>query len=180
MQQISSSRTTPLRGTDPAARTRRLTVTGAAAGALLCAAALDVVATVAKFESWAMLAFRGATLLFGVGIVLAISAAVLHSTQKARQLSMLTVTLAAAVDVGLRSSTMWSASHPDGMVLVLSIAIANLVALGAVFDGVVDDQNVLHRRSRATAPHGRERRLVLPRADDLWARWQVDMTQRSN
>jgi hypothetical protein len=177
MQQISSSRTTRLGGIDAAARTRQLTVTGAAAGALLCAAAFDVVATVAKYERWAMLAFRGATLLLGIGIVLAISAAVLRSTPNARELPMLTVTLAAAVDLGLRASTMWSASHPDGTVLVLSIAIANLVALAAVFDGLVDDQDVLHRRSCAAAAH---RRLVLPRADDLWARWQIDITQRTN
>jgi hypothetical protein len=155
-------------------------MTGAATVALLGAVALDVVATVAKFETWAVFAFRGATLLFGLGIVLAISAAVLGSTERARQLPMLTVTLAAAVDLGLRASTMWSASHPDGLVLLLSIAIANLVALGAVFDGLVDDQDVWSRRSRAAAAHRRETRLVLPRADELWARWQVDMTHRTN
>ena len=179
MQQISSSRPTRRSASETASRTARLNVTSAATCALLAAVALDVVATVAKFESWAVFAFRGATLLFGLGIVLAIAAAVMRSTESARQLPMLTVTLAAVVDLGLRASTMWSASHPDGLVLLLSIAIANLVALGAVFDGLVDDQDVWSRRSRAAA-HLREKRLVLPRADELWARWQVDMTHRTN
>ena len=87
MQQISSSRTTRRNVTETASRAARLSMTGAATVALLCAVALDVDATVAKFETWAVFAFRGATLLFGLGIVLAISAAVLGSTASARSTS---------------------------------------------------------------------------------------------
>jgi uncharacterized membrane protein len=162
----------------------RPSVTEAAVGAFLGAVALDVIATVAQFESWAVHAFRAATLLFAVGVVLATYAAVRGRCENARQLPMLCVTLAAAVDLGLRASSMWSASHPDATVLVLSIAIANLIALAAVFDGTVaDERTVVHMRPRAAAAGAvasrREKRLVLPRPE-LWARWQIDVTHRTN
>jgi hypothetical protein len=176
----------PGRGTDPLLpisyrRTALPSVTKAAMGAFLVAAALDVVASLAQLEPWAVHAFRGATLLLVVGVGLASYAAVRGRTENARHLLMLTVTLAAAVDLGLRASSVWSTDHPDGVVLVLSIAIANLVALGAMFEGaLIDEPKVVHSRSHAAAARPREKRLVLLRADELWARWQIDVTHRTN
>lgn len=163
-------------------RTPRLRVTEAALGAFLCAVALDIVASVAQFETWAVHAFRGATLMFVVGIALATYATLVGRVESARQVPMLIVTIAAAGDLALRASSMWTASHPSGTILLVSIAVANLVALGALFDGTPGDQEIVHVRSgsRASAAHRREKRLVLPRADELWARWQVDMTHRTN
>jgi len=161
-------------------RTARPNASEAAVGAFLAAVALDVVAIVAQYEPWAVHAFRGATLLFVVGVALATFAAVRGRPENARQLPMLSVTLAAAFDIGLRASSMWSASHPDGRILLLSIAIANLIALAAVFDAaLVDERRIVQVRARAVAARGREDRLVLPRAE-LWARWQMDVMHRTN
>lgn len=120
--------------------------------AYLFGATADVIATLGRGEEWSRQFFRAGTFLFIVGVVLSVPTAMtgfwdwLRSTTKGTQarrtanthaLTMIGVTALAALDVGLRLSVDDARSHPTVVILVLSLVVAGLVAVGATFGGTL-------------------------------------------
>ena len=118
--------------------------------AYILGAAMDIVASLGRREAWADDFFRAGTFLFIAGVVLSVPTAAtgfwdwLCSTEKGTQarrtanthaMAMLLVTALAAVDVALRLNVYDERTHPTVAILVVSIVVAALVAIGATFGG---------------------------------------------
>ncbi len=118
--------------------------------AYVLGAGFDVVASLGRHQSWAQGYFRAGTYLFVAGLALSLPTAAtgfwdwLRSTQKGTQarrtanthaVAMLAVTALAAVDVALRLNVYQTRTHPTVVILVLSLVVAGLVAIGASFGG---------------------------------------------
>jgi uncharacterized membrane protein len=120
--------------------------------AYVLAAVLDVIASFGRHEAWARDFFRAGTYVFIGGAAVSLLTALtgywdwLRSTQKGTQarrtanvhaLTMITVTVLALVDIGLRLSVYHTRTHPTVAILVLSIVVALLVSSGAAFGGTL-------------------------------------------
>jgi uncharacterized membrane protein len=119
-------------------------------GAYLIAATLDVVSYVGQDELWATDAYRAATFVVTIGLVVAVFAALtgfwdwLRSTEPGTQarrtanahaFAMVTVTLIVAVAVALRWFAYYDDPHTGVVVLVLSVVAALVTVLGAALGG---------------------------------------------
>src|SRR4051794_9452982 len=120
--------------------------------AYVLAAVFDVIATVGRDESWARDFFRAGTYVFIGGAAVSVLAALtgfsdwLRSTEKGTQArrtanthawTMIAVTVLALVDIALRLNVYHTRAFPTVGILVLSVAIAALVSLGAMFGGTL-------------------------------------------
>ena len=120
--------------------------------AYVLAAAFDIIATFGRHETWARDFFRAGTYVFIGGAALSVLAALtgfwdwLRSTEKGTQarrtanthaLTMITVTVLALIDIALRLDVYDTRTHPTVAILVLSIAVGVLVAVGAMFGGTL-------------------------------------------
>jgi uncharacterized membrane protein len=120
--------------------------------AYILAAIFDVVATFGRHESWAQGFFRAGTYVFVGGAAVSVLAALtgfwdwLRSTEAGTQArrtanahasTMVFVTLLALTDIVLRITEYDSRTYPSTAVLVLSIVIALLVAVGAALGGTL-------------------------------------------
>ncbi len=118
--------------------------------AYILAATFDVIATIGRNQAWSRDFFRAGTFLFIGGAAVSVLAALtgfwdwLRSTEKGTQarrtanihaLTMIFVTALALVDIALRLNGYDTRVHPAGPVLVISIILAALVAVGAAFGG---------------------------------------------
>ena len=120
--------------------------------AYVMAAVFDVIATIGRDETFARDFFRAGTYVFIGGAAVSVLAALtgfwdwLRSTEKGTQArrtanthawTMITVTVLAAVDIALRLNVYNTRTHPSAAILVLSVAVALLVSLGATFGGTL-------------------------------------------
>ncbi len=118
--------------------------------AYILAATFDVIATIGRNQAWSRDFFRAGTFLFIGGAAVSVLAALtgfwdwLRSTEKGTQarrtanthaLTMIFVTALALVDIALRLNGYDTRVHPTGPILVISIILAALVAVGAAFGG---------------------------------------------
>jgi uncharacterized membrane protein len=118
--------------------------------AYLLGAVFDIVATFGRHEAWARDFFRAGTYVFIGGAAVSVLAALtgfwdwLRSTEKGTQarrtanahaLAMITVTVLALVDIALRLNAYQTRTYPGPAILVLSIVVALLVSIGAMFGG---------------------------------------------
>lgn len=118
--------------------------------AYIMGAIFDVISVVGRNESWSRNFFIASTYLFvaGIGVSLLTMLTGLRdwqlSTTKGTQVrrtanihavTMLFVTALAVVDVVLRLNVDDSQNHPTAWILVISIVLAGLVAVGATFGG---------------------------------------------
>ena len=118
--------------------------------AYILGAAMDVIASLGRRQPWADDFFRAGTFLFVAGVALSLPTAAtgfwdwLRSTEKGTQarrtanthaVAMLLVTALAATDVVLRLNVYHERTHPTVAILVVSIVVAALVAVGASFGG---------------------------------------------
>ncbi|MEP6623484.1 MAG: DUF2231 domain-containing protein [Acidimicrobiia bacterium] len=118
--------------------------------AYIFAASFDIIAVLGRHEAWAQDFFRAGTFLFIGGAAVSVLAALtgfwdwLRSTEKGTQArrtanthawAMITVTVLALVDIALRLNGYGTRTHPTVAILVLSIVVAALVAVGATFGG---------------------------------------------
>lgn len=118
--------------------------------AYIFGATLDVIASVGRHNAWSRDFFRAGTFLFVGGAAVSMLAAAtgfwdwLRSTTKGTQArrtanthawTMILVTALALVDIGLRLSVYHTRAHPTAAILVISIVVASLVAIGATFGG---------------------------------------------
>ena len=118
--------------------------------AYVLGATFDMIATVGRHHSWSRDFFRAGTFLFIGGVAVSAFAALtgfwdwLHSTEKGTQarrtanthaLTMIFVMALALVDIALRLNGYHARAHPTPPVLVISIVVAALVAVGATFGG---------------------------------------------
>jgi uncharacterized membrane protein len=120
--------------------------------AYIFAAVFDVIAVLGRHESWSQDFFRAGTFVFIGGVAVSVLAALtgfwdwLRSTEKGTQarrtanthaLTMIAVTVLALTDIALRVSVYETRTYPSAAILVLSIAVAALVAVGATFGGTL-------------------------------------------
>lgn len=120
--------------------------------AYIFGAVFDVIAVLGRHESWSVHFFRAATYVFIGGAAVSVLTALtgfwdwLRSTTKGTQarrtanthaLIMVGVTVLALVDIALRLGVYDSRTYPTAAILVLSIVVAALVALGAAFGGTL-------------------------------------------
>ncbi len=113
-------------------------------------AAFDVVATAGHHHSFARDFFHAGTYVFIGGAVLSVLAALtgfwdwLRSTEQGTQArrtanvhacAMVLVTLLAIADIALRLNTYHTRTYPSAGILALSLVVAVLVALGAMYGG---------------------------------------------
>jgi uncharacterized membrane protein len=120
--------------------------------AYLLAAVFDVISVLGRHHSWARDFYRAATFTFVGGVVVSVFAALtgfwdwLRSstagTQARRTINthawtMITVTVLALADTGLRLFAYSDDLYPNGLLLVLSLATAGLVSLGALYGGAL-------------------------------------------
>jgi uncharacterized membrane protein len=120
--------------------------------AYIFAAAFDVIAMFGRHESWAVGFFRAGTYVFIGGAAVSVLAALtgfwdwLRSTEKGTQArrtanthawTMIAVTVLALTDIALRLNVYHTRTHPTIGILVLSIVVALLVAVGATFGGTL-------------------------------------------
>ena len=120
--------------------------------AYVMAAVFDVIATIGRDETFARDFFRAGTYVFLGGAAVSVLAALtgfwdwLRSTEKGTQgrrtanthaWTMITVTALAAIDIALRLNVYNTRTHPSVAILVLSLAVALLVSLGATFGGTL-------------------------------------------
>jgi uncharacterized membrane protein len=118
--------------------------------AYLLGAVFDIVATFGRHEVWARDFFRAGTYVFIGGAAVSVLAALtgfwdwLRSTEKGTQarrtanahaVAMVTVTVLALVDIALRLSAYQTRTYPNAAILVLSIVVALLASIGAMFGG---------------------------------------------
>jgi uncharacterized membrane protein len=120
--------------------------------AYILAAAFDVIAIFGRHETWAGDFFRAGTYVFIGGA--AVSALTLltgfwdwlRSTEKGTQArrtanthawTMIGVTVLALTDIALRLNVYHTRTYPSAAILVLSIVVAVLVAVGATFGGTL-------------------------------------------
>ena len=115
-------------------------------------ATFDVISSFGRDENWARDFFRAGTYVFVGGVAVSVLAAVtgfwdwLRSTEKGTQarrtanthaLTMITVTLLAVIDTALRLNVYNTRTHPNIAILVISLAVAALVSIGAAFGGTL-------------------------------------------
>jgi uncharacterized membrane protein len=148
--------------------------------AYILAAVFDVIAVFGRHETWAQGFFRAGTYVFIGGAAVSVLAAItgfwdwLRSTEPGTQArrtanthawTMIVVTVLALTDIALRLNVYDSRSHPTAAILVLSIVIAVLVAVGAAFGGTLvfdygfnvetaGDSPVWHRSETDVLPGG--------------------------
>jgi uncharacterized membrane protein len=118
--------------------------------AYILGAIADVIASLGRHHVWSRDFFRTGTFLFICGVVVALPTALTgladwrNSTEKGTQarrtanthaVTMMAVTALAALDVGLRLGVYHSRTHPTVAILVISLVVAALVAIGATFGG---------------------------------------------
>ena len=120
--------------------------------AYIFAAVFDVIAIFGRHETWADDFFRAGTYVFIGGA--AVSALTLltgfwdwlRSTEKGTQArrtanthawTMIGVTVLALTDIALRLNVYHTRTYPNAAILVLSIVVAALVAVGATFGGTL-------------------------------------------
>ena len=118
--------------------------------AYIIGATFDVIAAVGRNHAWSRDFFRAGTLLFiggaGVSVLAALTGFLdwLRSTEEGTQArrtanthawTMLFVTALALVDVALRLRVYNTRRYPTPLILVVSIIVAALVAVGATFGG---------------------------------------------
>lgn len=118
--------------------------------AYVLGASFDVIASVGRYQGWSRDFFRAGTFLFIAGAVVSVLAALtgfwdwLRSTEKGTQArrtanthawTMILVTALALVDIALRLDAYDGRTHPTVPILVISILVAGLVAVGATFGG---------------------------------------------
>jgi uncharacterized membrane protein len=120
--------------------------------AYVLVAAFDVIATFGKDETWARDFFRAGTYVIIAGAAVSVLAALTgfwdwlrssepgtqaRRTANAHALAMITVTVLALIDIALRVSEYDDRTYPTVAILVLSIVVALLVAIGAAFGGTL-------------------------------------------
>lgn len=120
--------------------------------AYIFAAVFDVIATFGQNETWAREFFRAGTYVFIGGAAVSVLAALtgfwdwLRSTEKGTQArrtanvhawTMIGVTVLALTDIALRLNVYNTRTYPTIAILVLSIVIAVLVSVGAMFGGTL-------------------------------------------
>jgi uncharacterized membrane protein len=113
-------------------------------------AVFDIIAVLGRHESWSQDFFRAGTFVFIGGAAVSVLTALtgfwdwLRSTEKGTQArrtanthawTMIAVTVLALVDIALRLNVYSSRTYPTIAILVLSIVVAALVAIGATFGG---------------------------------------------
>jgi uncharacterized membrane protein len=118
--------------------------------AYIFAAVFDVISILGRHESWSRDFFRAGTFVFIGGAAVSVLAALtgfwdwLRSTEKGTQArrtanahawTMITVTVLALTDILLRLNVYDTRSYPTVAILVLSIVVAALVAVGATIGG---------------------------------------------
>ena len=118
--------------------------------AYILAAVFDIIAVLGRHETWARDFFRAGTFVFIGGAAVSVLAALtgfwdwLRSTEKGTQArrtanthawTMITVTVLALIDIALRLNVYHTRTYPSVAILVLSIVVAALVAVGATFGG---------------------------------------------
>ncbi len=120
--------------------------------AYIFAAVFDLVAIFGRHEPWAGDFFRAGTYVFIGGAAASALALLtgwwdwLRSTEKGTQArrtanthawTMIGVTVLALTDIALRLNVYHTRTYPDAAILVLSIVVAALVAVGATFGGTM-------------------------------------------
>src|SRR5262245_415899 len=120
--------------------------------AYVFAAILDIIAALGRHETWARDFFRAGTYVMIGGAIVSVFAALtgfwdwLRSTEKGTQArrtanthawTMITVTVLVLVDIALRLNVYHTRTYPTVAILALSIVIALLVSLGAMFGGTL-------------------------------------------
>jgi uncharacterized membrane protein len=120
--------------------------------AYILGAAFDIIAFAGQDESWSRDFFRAGTYAFIAGAVVSVFAALtgfwdwLKSTEKGTQArrtanthawTMIAVTVLALVDIALRLNDYDTRTYPTVAILVISIVVALLVAVGAAFGGTL-------------------------------------------
>jgi uncharacterized membrane protein len=118
--------------------------------AYIFGATFDIIAVVGRHESWSQDFFRAGTFVFIGGAAVSVLAALtgfwdwLRSTEKGTQArrtanthawTMIGVTVLALTDIALRLNVYDTRTYPTVAILVLSIVVAALVAVGATFGG---------------------------------------------
>jgi uncharacterized membrane protein len=118
--------------------------------AYILAAVFDIIAVLGRHEAWARDFFRAGTFVFIGGAAVSVLAALtgfwdwLRSTEKGTQArrtanthawTMITVTVLALADIALRLNVYDTRTYPSVAILVLSVVVAVLVAIGATFGG---------------------------------------------
>jgi uncharacterized membrane protein len=146
--------------------------------AYIFGAIFDVIAVLGRHESWSQDFFRAGTFVFIGGAAVSVLAALtgfwdwLRSTEKGTQArrtanthawTMIAVTVLALTDIALRLNVYNTRTYPTIAILVLSIVVAALVAIGATFGGslvfeygfnvaTAGDSPVWHRSERDVLP----------------------------
>jgi uncharacterized membrane protein len=120
--------------------------------AYILAAVFDLIAIFGRHETWAGDFFRAGTYVFiGGAVVSALTLLTgfwdwLRSTEKGTQArrtanthawTMVGVTVLALTDIALRLNVYHTRTYPNAAILVLSIVVAALVAVGATFGGTL-------------------------------------------
>jgi len=120
--------------------------------AYIFAAAFDVISVFGRHHPWARDFFHAGTYVFVGGAVVSVFAALtgfwdwLRTTEKGTQArrtanthawTMITVTALALVDIALRLNVYNTRTHPNIAILLLSLIVAGLVAVGATFGGTL-------------------------------------------
>jgi len=155
--------------------------------AYVLAAVFDIIATFGRHESWARDFFRAGTYVFIGGAAVSVLAALtgfwdwLRSTEKGTQArrtanthawTMITVTVLALVDIALRLNVYHTRTHPTVAILVLSVVVALLVSLGAMFGGTLVYDYGFNVENAGDSPVWRRSETdVLPGADPAESSW---------
>jgi uncharacterized membrane protein len=120
--------------------------------AYIFAATFDVIAALGRHHPWARDYFHAGTYVMIAGAVVSVFAALtgfwdwLRSTERGTQArrtanahasAMITVTVLALVDIALRLDAYHTRAYPSIAILVLSLVVAALVAVGATFGGTL-------------------------------------------
>ena len=120
--------------------------------AYVLAAIFDIIAVFGRHQAWARDFFRAGTYVFIGGAAVSVLAVLtgfwdwLRSSEKGTQarrtanahaVTMITVTVLAVTDIALRLNVYHTRTHPNVAILVLSLAVALLVSIGATFGGTL-------------------------------------------
>jgi len=120
--------------------------------AYVMAAVFDVIATIGRHETFAREFFHAGTFVVIGGAAVSVLAAFtgfwdwLRSSERGTQarrtanthaLTMLTVTALALIDIIARLDVYHTRAYPNALILVLSLAVALLVSVGATFGGTL-------------------------------------------
>ena len=135
--------------------------------AYIVGATFDVIAAVGRHQVWSRDFFRAGTFLFIGGAGVSVFAALtgfwdwLRSTEKGTQArrtanthawTMIFVTVLALVDIVLRLNGYHTRTHPTVPILVISIVVAALVAVGATFGGSLVFEHGLNVETAGDSP----------------------------